>query len=64
MVEEESYKGYAVVLMHILDVISSDKAVDSAFDAAWRVRRRGSKVEIEGHIFLKSPGLNSIAINS
>ena len=63
-VEEESYKGYIVVLMRILDVISSDEAVDSAFDEDWWVCRRGSKVEIEVHLFLKNLGRNLIAINS
>ena len=56
--EEEFYKGYVVVLMRMLDVISLDKAVDSAFDAAWRVCRRGNKVEIDVHLFLKSVGRN------
>ena len=62
--EEEPYKGYSVVLMRIVDAISFDEAIDSAFDAAWRVRRRGSKVEIEVRLFLKSLRHNSIAINS
>ena len=62
--EEEPYKGYSVVLMRIFDAISFDEAIDSAFDAAWRVRRRGSKAEIEVRLFLKSLRHNSIAINS
>ena len=52
------------MLMHVLDVISSDKDVDSAYGAAWWVYRKGINVEIEDHLFLKSLGYNSIAINS
>ena len=53
-VEAELHERTIVVLMRVLDVVPSGEAVDSAFDATWRVGRRGGKVEIEVHLFLKS----------
>ena len=51
-------------MIRILKKVSSDEAVDGAFDTAWQVRRRGSETEIKIHIFVKSLGRDLVTIDS